>query len=108
MGSTPLILGEETWREFWASLASVLRSYLAAHGLNSQKKWAFQMDGDQMLVDCGDKWLHLERRGSQVIWRREDETRGTVEFTAFGQLRGEAGEEEMDMAAEAWARELMA
>jgi hypothetical protein len=42
-----------------------------------------------------------------VNWQREDGGKGKLELTEAGQLRGVAGEEEMDMAAERWARELM-
>jgi len=42
-----------------------------------------------------------------VNWQREDGSTGKTEFTEAGRLRSDAGEEEMDMAAEDWARELM-
>ena len=35
------------------------------------------------------------------------EASGTLELTETGRLRSKSGEEEMDMAAETWARELM-
>jgi hypothetical protein len=38
---------------------------------------------------------------------RENGTSGELELTDHGRLRSDEGEEEMDMAAEAWARELM-
>jgi hypothetical protein len=49
----------------------------------------------------------LERNGAEIKWRREDGRSGMLELTEAGQLRSGTGEEEMDMAAEAWARELM-
>jgi hypothetical protein len=42
-----------------------------------------------------------------VTWMRENGNSGVLELTEAGCLRGESGEEEMDLAAEAWARELM-
>jgi hypothetical protein len=42
-----------------------------------------------------------------VTWKREDGSQGTLELTETGRLRSTTGEEEMDMAAEAWSRELM-
>jgi hypothetical protein len=49
-----------------------------------------------------------------VIWAREDGSRGLMRFTMEGRLHTHVGqeehedrEEEMDMQAEAWARELM-
>ena len=55
----------------------------------------------------GRRWLELKRRRSTVTWKREDGSQGTLELTDTGRLRSDAGEEEMDMAAEGWARELM-
>jgi hypothetical protein len=51
--------------------------------------------------------LELKRNGAAVTWTRENGTSGTLELTERGRLRGPAGEQELDMAAEAWARELM-
>jgi hypothetical protein len=42
-----------------------------------------------------------------VNWQREEGRTGILEFTEAGLLRGDTDEEEMDMAAERWARELM-
>ena len=65
------------------------------------------MGEEKILVRHAEQWLDLKRNGATVIWKREDGQSGTLELTEAGQLRSEAGEEEMDMAAEAWARELM-
>ena len=54
-----------------------------------------------------DAWLDLKRNGAQVMWKRDDGRNGMLELTEAGRLRSSTGEEEMDMAAEAWARELM-
>jgi hypothetical protein len=59
------------------------------------------------MVRHGNAWLDLIRNGSHIVWRREDGRKGLLELTNSGRLRSEAGEEEMDLAAEAWARELM-
>ena len=113
--------------ELWVSLASLLRSYTAAHGLNGTKQATVELGEEQILVRHGDDWLDLKRSGAAVIWRREDGMTGVLEMTEHGRLRSrdprspnardlgrpeleagvEAGEEEMDMAAERWARELM-
>jgi len=42
-----------------------------------------------------------------VTWKRESGSAGTLELTDTGRFRSSTGEEEMDMAAEGWARELM-
>jgi hypothetical protein len=41
------------------------------------------------------------------MWKRDDGQNGMLELTEAGRLRSSTGEEEMDMAAVAWARELM-
>lgn len=54
-----------------------------------------------------EKWLEMNRDRADVTRKREDGSSGTLQLTQAGCLLGPAGEEEMDMAAEAWARELM-
>jgi hypothetical protein len=93
--------------ELWVSLASLLRSYTAAHGLNKSQQATVELGEDRITVRHGEEWLDLQRSGSQVSWRREDGRNGALELTEAGTLREETGEEEMDMKAEAWARELM-
>jgi hypothetical protein len=97
----------QLWVELWVSLASLLRSYTAAHGLNGNRQATVELGEDKILVRHGDDWLDLTRSGATVTWLREDGRTGTLELTEAGTLRGQASEEEMDMAAEAWARELM-
>jgi hypothetical protein len=93
--------------ELWVSVASLLRSYTAAHGLNGSTQATVELGEEQITVRHGDKWLDLARSGAQVIWQREDGRSGTMQLTDAGRLRTDAGEEEMDMVAESWARELM-
>jgi hypothetical protein len=104
---------EKLYIELWVSLASLLRSYTAAHGLNGNLQATVELGEENILVRHGDDWLSLTRKGAEVNWKKQDGTQGTLEFTEHGRLLGpnpdnaEAGEEEMDMAAERWARELM-
>ena len=109
---------EKLYMELWVSLASLLRSYTAAHGLNGNRQATVELGEERILVRHGEQWLELEREGSAVKWKREDGSGGTLELTEHGRLRtreprsenpdrGHPVEEEMDMAAEAWARELM-
>ena len=97
----------QVYIELWVSLASLLRSYTAAHGLNGNRQATVELGEERITVRHGDAWLDLERRGSEITWRREDGRSGALELTEAGLLRSEDHEEEMDMAAEAWARELM-
>ena len=101
---------DQVFIELWVSLASLLRSYTAAHGLNRNRQATVELGEERITVRHGDAWLDLERNGSQVHWKRDDGTAGTLELTESGLLRtSEEGlEEEMDMVAEKWARELMA
>lgn len=93
--------------ELWVSLASLLRSYTAVHGLNGDRQATVELGETRITVRHAARWLELERSEAQVAWRREDGTSGELELTESGRLRTGVKEEEMDMAAEAWARELM-
>jgi hypothetical protein len=93
--------------ELWVSLASLLRSYTAAHGLNGDRQATVELGEALITVRYADRWLNLERSGPAVRWRREDGSNGERELTEAGTLRAGSEEHEMDMAAEAWARELM-
>lgn len=97
----------ELYVELWVSLASLLRSYTAVHGLNGDRQATVELGETRITVRHAARWLELERSEARVAWRREDGTSGELELTESGRLRTGANEEEMDMAAEAWARELM-
>jgi hypothetical protein len=100
-------LDEQLYTELWVSLASLLRSYTAAHGLNGIRQAMVELGEEKIVVRHGDKWLELNRTGAQIGWTREDGSTGTMEFTEAGELRSGEEAEEMDMAAEGGARELM-
>jgi len=93
--------------ELWVSLASLLRSYTAAHGLNGNRQATVELGEERITVRHGDRWLDLKRDGATVFWQREDGRSGMLELTEAGQLQSSERDEEMDLAAEAWARELM-
>ena len=104
--------------ELWVSLASLLRSYTAAHGLNGNRQATVELGENRITVRHGSNWLDLERSGASVQWQRDDGRAGVLEMTEAGRLKGlnptsqnrdmgHPDEEEMDMVAEAWARELM-
>jgi hypothetical protein len=93
--------------ELWVSLASLLRSYTAAHGLNGNRQATVELGEERITVRHGESWLDLQRKDATVIWKREDGRGGALELTEGGSLRSATGEEAMDLAAEAWARELM-
>ncbi|HEU5350215.1 MAG TPA: transcriptional regulator [Terracidiphilus sp.] len=93
--------------ELWVSLASLLRSYTAAHGLNRTQQATVELGENRITVRHGGQWLDLRRNIARVDWMRENGLSGVLELTEHGRLRSAAGEEELDMAAEAWARQLM-
>jgi hypothetical protein len=97
----------QLFAELWVSLASLLRSYTAAHGLNGDHQATVELGEARITVRHAERWLDLERAGRQVNWKRENGASGLLEMTESGRLKSSQDEEEMDMAAEAWARELM-
>jgi hypothetical protein len=111
---------DELWTELWVSLASLLRSYTSVHGLHANREAEIEWDAARILVRHGEKRLELRREDASVAWVRENGNGGRLELTEAGQLRRAASgnfgaeadqetteQEEMDMAAERWARELM-
>lgn len=111
MIQTQIISDEQLYAELWVSLASMLRSYTSAHGLNGNRQATVELGEHKILARHAEKWLNLTRTGASITWKRENGDEGTLELTEAGQLRGsgmgQSGVEELDMAAEAWARELM-
>ena len=96
------------YAELWVSLASLLRSYTAAHGLNQAEQAVVELGEERITVRVNQRWLNLERHEAQIQWARENGAAGSLQFTVHGGLESPAGdEEEMDMQAEAWARDLM-
>jgi hypothetical protein len=103
-------LALSVYAELWVSMASLLRSYTAAHGLNRDRQATVELGEERITVRHGENWLDLRRNGSTVMWQRENGRSGELELTEAGTLRSgnsNGREEELDMAAEAWARELM-
>jgi hypothetical protein len=98
---------EQLYLELWVSLASLLRSYTAAHGLNRSRQATVELGENQITVRHANAWLDLQRQDATINWLREDGRAGSLQFTPAGRLHSGDNEEEMDMAAEAWARELM-
>lgn len=105
------------YAELWVSLASLLRSYTAAHGLNGDRQATVELGEERITVRHADRWLDLMRDHAAVTWRREDGRSGLLTLTETGRLQsvqdtgrgdtGKGGEEEMDLAAIRWAQELM-
>jgi hypothetical protein len=95
------------YAELWISLASLLRSYTALHGLSGNRQATVEADDERILASHGDRWLKLTRTGAAILWEQSGGGSGELEMTEAGRLRGVSGEKEMDMAVETWARDLM-
>ncbi|MGD0479637.1 MAG: transcriptional regulator [Terracidiphilus sp.] len=106
-GTYPAATDPRVFPELWISLASLLRSYTAAHGLHGNRLAIIVADEVEITVRYEEKWLRLEREVAIVTWTRENGCSGSMEISEAGRLRSGTSEEEMDLAAEAWARELM-
>ncbi|MDE3106074.1 MAG: transcriptional regulator [Acidobacteriota bacterium] len=89
--------------ELWTSFAAQLRSYAAAHGLNSRHHVVVEVSSNEILIRVNTRWLRFtpvemsaENHRSQPFHLNED---GTVTIGAVT--------EEMDFTAERLTRELM-
>uniref|UniRef100_E6PZ79 Uncharacterized protein n=1 Tax=mine drainage metagenome TaxID=410659 RepID=E6PZ79_9ZZZZ len=108
MTAMPVDSGDRLWTELWVSLASLLRSYTAAHGLNGSRQATVELGEERIMVRRGERWLRLERAGAEIDVMREDGAGWRMKFGEDGRIGSETGEwMEMDMQAESWARELM-
>ena len=89
--------------ELWTSFASQIRSYAAAHGLNSRHHAVVEVGTDVILLRVNTRWLRFthtemteDNNQSQPFQIHED---GTITIGAVT--------EDMDFTAERLTRELM-
>jgi hypothetical protein len=89
--------------ELWTSWASLLRSYAAAHGLNSRHHAVVEVGADEITLRVASRWLRFTHQTLEDSEGRrsgfELEEDGTVKLNGIA--------EEMDLAAERLAREMM-
>ena len=89
--------------ELWTSWASLLRSYAAAHGLNSRHHAVVEVGADEITLRVGSRWLRFthetleDSEGRRSSFNMQED--GTVKLNGIA--------EEMDLAAERLAREMM-
>ena len=89
--------------ELWISWASLLRSYAAAHGLNSNNFAILEFGEDEIILRFGPRWTrftHTEQRTSKGAT-----TPFALNHDGTVTLNGKI--DEMDFAAEQITRELM-
>ncbi len=90
--------------ELWTSWASLLRSYAAAHGLNSTHQAVIEVSGNEIIFRVNDRRLrfthsNLQHSADAPIPFTLNEN-GTVTIN-------HQPEQEMDLAAEQLAREIL-
>lgn len=91
--------------ELWTSWASLLRSYAAAHGLNATQHAVVEVSAAEITLRVGPRWLRFtpsaveSSEGQREVFQLNED--GTVTLH-HGSV------EEMDMAAESFARRLFA
>jgi hypothetical protein len=89
--------------ELWTSWASLLRSYSAAHGLNSRHHAVVEVGADEITLRVASRWTRFthetieDSEGHRFSFSLEED--GTVKLDGIA--------EEMDLAAERLAREMM-
>lgn len=97
------MINERVHVELWTSFASQLRSYAAAHGLNSRHHAVVEVGSNEIILRVNTRWLRFtptemteDNTHSQPFHLNED---GTVTIGAVT--------EDMDFTAERLTRELM-
>jgi len=105
--SPEVFLEAKLHTELWTSWASLLRSYAAAHGLNTTHHAVVEVGPDEITLRVNSKWLKFHHRTMQY----SDGRKCAFALTEHGTVLTAAGkdkqEEEMDIAAERLAREMM-
>jgi len=95
--------------ELWTSWASLLRSYAAAHGLSATQHAVVEVSANEITFRVGSRWLRFTEDAMQYGSTQEIaevpepfalNENGTVTING-------APEEEMDLAAERLAREML-
>jgi hypothetical protein len=90
--------------ELWTSWASLLRSYAAAHGLNSTHHAVVEVSANEITLRVNDRWLRFTRSDLQHSGQPPQpftlNENGTVTLN-------HGTPEEMDIAAEQFARGIL-
>ena len=89
--------------ELWTSWASLLRSYAAAHGLNSTHHAVVEVGAEEITLRVASRWL----RFTHEMMELSDGGRSTFNMLEDGTVKLNGIAEEMDLAAERLAREMM-
>ena len=89
--------------ELWTSWASLLRAYAGAHGLNSPRHAVVEVGPEEIVLRVDARWLRFTHDAMN------DSSGHRTAFSLADDGTARLGEsvEEMDMAAERLAREMM-
>jgi hypothetical protein len=99
--------GPLLWNELWSSFASLLRSYCAAHGLNSEHQAILEVSTNEIMVRVKTKSLTLLQVEGKGHITFSNGTQTPLELHEDGRVTIGGVTEEMDMAAEHLAREIL-
>ena len=89
--------------ELWTSWASLLRSYSAAHGLNSPHHAVVEVGPDEIILRVDTRWLRFTHN---AVADSDGHTK-TFSLEEDGTAKLSGVTEEMDIAAEHIARQMM-
>ena len=89
--------------ELWTSWASLLRSYAAAHGLSSPHHAVVEVGSEEIILRVDTRWLRFTHNAVAD----SDGRAKTFSLEEDGTAKLDGIREEMDMAAERLAREMM-
>ncbi|WP_263385313.1 transcriptional regulator [Granulicella arctica] len=89
--------------ELWTSFASQIRSYAAAHGLNSRHHAVVEVGNDVITLRVNTRWLRFTRNEMTG----DDDQSQPFEIHDDGTVTVGAVTEDMDFTAERLTRELM-
>ena len=105
VGLSPLRywLDRQLHHELWTSWASLLRSYAAAHGLNSRHHAVVEVGADEITLRVASRWL----RFMHDFVEDSEGNRSSFSLEEDGTVKLDAKTQEMDLAAEELAREMM-
>jgi hypothetical protein len=96
-------LDKQLHTELWTSWASLLRSYAAAHGLNSRHHAVVEVGADEITLRVASRWLRFTHDAVED----NDCTKTDFSLQEDGTVKLNGITEEMDLAAERLAREMM-
>ena len=103
MNSSGAAMDPRLRTELWTSWASLLRSYAAAHGLNSRHHAVVEVGADEITLRVASRWLRFTHETMQD----SDGNESTFALQEDGTVKMNGIAEEMDLAAEKLAREMM-